>query len=85
MKNFAIISLLLVCLLVVSVTARSHAIVDLARVSAAMKNGAAYAVVENPSYAPGKFHCNPHAFKPTNRLELVSLLFLLCATLPLPL
>ena len=54
MKNFAIVSVLLVCFLVVSVTARSYAVVDLARVSAAMKAGAPYAV-PIANYAPGKF------------------------------
>ena len=52
MRNFAIVSVLLVCFLVVSVTARSYAVVDLARVSAATKSGAPYAVVAD--YAPGK-------------------------------
>ena len=65
MKNFAIVSVLLLCFLVVSITARSFAPVDLARVSAAMKAGVPYAVVANApviAYAPaGKFPCNPYA------------------------
>ena len=72
MKNFAILSVLLVCFLVVSVTARSYAVVDLTRVSAAMKAGAPYAVVANADYAPaGKFRCNRHVFKSTNRIAFV--------------
>ena len=71
MKNFAIVSVLLVCFLVVAVTARSYAVVDLARVSAAMKAGVPYAAIANADYAPGKFRCNRHFFKPTNRLALV--------------
>ena len=56
MKNFAIVSVLLVCFLMVSVTARSYAVVDLARVSAAMKPGepGGYAMAANTHYAPGK-------------------------------
>ena len=50
MKNFAIVSVLLACFLVVSVTSRSYAVVDLAKVSAAMK----------PDYAPGRFHSDKH-------------------------
>ena len=68
MKNFAILSVLLVCFLVVAVTARSFAPVDLLHpsVSVAMKAGVPYAVVANADYAPGKLHCNPHAFKSTD-------------------
>ena len=51
MKNFAILSVLLVCFLVVSVTAR-YALVDLDRVSAAMKAQAPYPNVAD--YASGK-------------------------------
>ena len=75
MKNFAIVSLLLVCFLVVSVTARSYAVVELAHpgVSAAMNAGSRYEVVANADYAPGKFRCNRHVFKflSINRLELL--------------
>ena len=52
MKNFTIVSVLLVCFLMVSVTARSYAAVD--HVSAAMKTGVPYAMVANAHYAPGK-------------------------------
>ena len=45
MKNFAIVSVLLVCFLVVSVAASQYTVVDLARVSAAMKAGTPYALV----------------------------------------
>ena len=52
-------------------TASPYAIVDLARVSAAMQDETDYAPVANADYAPGKFRCNRHVFKPTNRLALV--------------
>lgn len=68
MKNFAIVSVLLACFLVVSVTARSYAVVDLARLSAAME-AEPYAVVENARYAPGKFRSNKLVFKSINFLD----------------
>ena len=49
MKYFALVYVLLACLLlVVSVTARRFAVVDLARVEAAMAEAV-------PEYAPGKW------------------------------
>ena len=55
MKNFAIVSVLLVCLLVVGATARSYALADLPPVSIASKGGVLFAPVESVRYAPGKF------------------------------
>lgn len=60
MKNFAIVSVFLVCLLVVGAAARSFAPVNMARVSAAaMEAGVPYAVARNPRFASlGKrFYC----------------------------
>ena len=51
MKNFAIVSLLLVCFLVVSAAATRFAPVYYDSVSAALEAGAPYAVVANPLYA----------------------------------
>lgn len=51
MNNFAIVSLLLVCFLVVSAAATRFAPVYYDSVSAALEAGAPYAVVANPLYA----------------------------------
>lgn len=58
MKNFAFVSVLLVCFLV-GATAGPYAVVDLDRVSVASQDGVPYAEVAD--YAPGRF-CSDKLF-----------------------